>query len=219
MIYYLFTLELTGWEFFAFIMAYFIAIVIAFSAHEFSHALVANLCGDATAKSAGRLSLNPFKHIDSFGMLAFLFVGFGWAKPVPVNPLHFRNYKKGVRLVSISGIITNLILSFLFSCLCYFISPLLNLNNVFFIFLFYFLMISTTINLSLAFFNLLPIFPLDGFNFVSSFLKPDNKFVQFMYRFGNIILLLLIILPVFDLIYYYGVIGIENLFFKFWGLF
>lgn len=203
----------------AFFLAYIVAVAIAFSAHEFSHALVANWCGDRTAKSLGRMSLNPFKHIDAFGMLSFVFVGFGWAKPVPINPLKFRNYKRGIRLVSSAGVVTNFFLSFAFSAMFYFISPLLNLNNVFFMFIFYLLLFSTTINLSLAIFNLLPIYPLDGFNFISSFMRPDNKFVQFMYRYGSIILLIVIILPVFDLIYEFGIIGFQSLFFKLWGLF
>lgn len=219
MLYYLFTLELRGWAFVAFFLAYIVAVAIAFSAHEFSHALVANWCGDRTAKSLGRMSLNPFKHIDTFGMLSFLFVGFGWAKPVPINPLKFRNYKRGIRLVSSSGVVTNFFLSFAFSAMFYFLAPLLNLNNVFFMFIFYLLMFSTTINLSLAIFNLLPIYPLDGFNFLSSFMRPDNKFVQFMYRYGSIILLIVVILPIFDLIYEFGIIGLQSLFFKLWGLF
>ena len=219
MLYYLFTLELRGWQFVAFFLAYLVAVAIAFSAHEFSHALVANWCGDRTAKSMGRLSLNPFKHIDTFGMLSFLFVGFGWAKPVPINPLKFRNYRKGIRLVSSSGVITNLVLAIVFSAMAFFITPLLNLSNVFFLFIAYMLSFATTINLSLALFNLLPIYPLDGFNFLSSFLKPDNKFLQFMYRYGSIILLIIIVLPIFDLIYGYGIIGLENLFYKLWGLF
>ncbi len=203
----------------AFFLAYIVAVAIAFSAHEFSHALVANWCGDRTAKSLGRMSLNPFKHIDTFGMLSFLFVGFGWAKPVPINPLKFRNYKRGIRLVSSSGVVTNFFLSFAFSAMFYFLAPLLNLNNVFFMFIFYLLMFSTTINLSLAIFNLLPIYPLDGFNFLSSFMRPDNKFVQFMYRYGSIILLIVVVLPIFDLIYEFGIIGLQSLFFKLWGLF
>lgn len=203
----------------AFFLAYIVAVAIAFSAHEFSHALVANWCGDRTAKSLGRMSLNPFKHIDTFGMLSFLFVGFGWAKPVPINPLKFRNYKRGIRLVSSSGVVTNFFLSFAFSAMFYFLAPLLNLSNVFFMFIFYLLMFSTTINLSLAIFNLLPIYPLDGFNFLSSFMRPDNKFVQFMYRYGSIILLIVVVLPIFDLIYEFGIIGLQSLFFKLWGLF
>lgn len=219
MIYYLFTLQLSGWEFLAFILAYFLAVAFAFSAHEFSHAVVANWCGDKTAKSLGRMSLNPFKHIDGFGLFSFLLVGFGWAKPVPVNPLHFRNYKKGIRLVSSSGVITNFVLGIIFSCLYFFISPFLNSGNVFFIFLKFFLMIASTVNFSLALFNILPIYPLDGFNFLASFLKPDNKFLQFMYRYGSIILLVIIILPIFDLFYYYVVGGVESLFFDLWRLF
>lgn len=219
MIYYLFMLNLSGWQFVALMLAYLLAIAIGFSSHEFSHALVANWCGDKTAQNAGRLSLNPFKHIDTYGMLSFLIVGFGWAKPVPVNPMQFRNYKRGVRAVSLSGITTNFVLFIAFSCMNFFISPLLNLNKTIQLFVYYFLQISSSINLSLAVFNLLPIYPLDGFNFLSSFMRPDNKFMQFMYKYGNLILMIIIILPIFDLFYYYVVGGIETLMMQFWGLF
>lgn len=219
MIYYLFMSNLSGWEFVALALAYLLAIGVAFSAHEFSHALVANWCGDKTAQLAGRLSLNPFKHVDTYGMLSFLFVGFGWAKPVPVDPMQFRNYKRGIRLVSSSGVITNFILFIIFSCLEFFITPMLNLNKTFQIFVYFFLALSSSLNLSLAVFNLLPIYPLDGFNFLSSFMRPDNKFMQFMYKYGNLIMMIIIILPIFDVLYYYVVGGIETLMTQFWGLF
>ncbi len=219
MLFYFFTLNLTGWQFMAFVLAYMLAIFFAFCLHELSHGAVAYWCGDKTAKQSGRLTLNPFRHIDAFGLLSFLFVGFGWAKPVPVNPLNFRNYKRGIRLVSMSGVITNLILGFLFSCLYYFVGAGLNGANTFLLFVKFFLSISTTVNISLAVFNLFPIYPLDGFNFLSSFLSPNNKFVQFMYRYGGIILLIFVILPVFDTLYYFLVGGIEDLFQMFWGLF
>lgn len=219
MIYYLFTLPLSGWELVAFMFAYIVAIVFAFTAHEFSHAAVAYWCGDPSAKAAGRFSLNPFKHMSGLGMLSFLFIGFGWAKPVPINPLHFKNYKRDTRLVSLSGITTNFIFAFIFSAIFFFTSPqMAESTNVFMMFLFYFLSLSISINLSLFFFNLLPIYPLDGFNFVASFMRPDNKFLQFMYRYGTMILLLIVILPVFDILYYYVVGGIQKLFFMLWGL-
>lgn len=219
MIYYLFTLDLTGWEFLALMLAYFLAIALAFSSHEFAHAITAKWCGDKTAESAGRISLNPFKHIDKFGALSFLLVGFGWAKPVPVNPLQFRNYKRGIRLVSSAGIITNFVLFIIFSCMFHFITPLLNLNKMLQVFVYFFLYLSMSLNLSLALFNILPIYPLDGFNYLTSFMRPDNKFAQFMYRYGNLILLIIIILPIFDIVYYYAVGGIQTLMTKFWGLF
>ena len=80
---------------------------ISLAMHEFAHGFVAYKMGDPTPKMAGRVTLNPFKHLDLMGFLFFIFFGFGWAKPMPVNPLNFKKYKKGVRLVSIAGVLTN----------------------------------------------------------------------------------------------------------------
>ena len=83
----------------------------------------------------------------------------------------------------------------------------------------YFLLFGFIVNVSLAIFNILPIYPLDGFNFIKSFLKYENKFVLFMEKYGSLIMLIILITPLFDLFYNFVVIGIENLFFGFWGLF
>ena len=84
--------------------------LLAISAHEFAHAWVANRCGDPTARVLGRMTLNPLKHLDLLGILMMLLVGFGWAKPVPVNPLHYRNYRKDDLKVSLAGVTMNLLL-------------------------------------------------------------------------------------------------------------
>lgn len=207
-------------ELVALTLAYFIAIVIAFSAHEFSHAFVAYKAGDSTSRAQGRMSLNPFNHIDPIGMLCFLFIGFGWAKPVQVNPLHFRHYKRDMFFVSIAGVLTNLILAFVFSGIYFFTIPyLFQATNAFLVFLSYLLQYTIIINLALFAFNLLPIYPLDGFNCIATFMKPTNKFLQFMRRYGSWILLIFIITPVFDYIYSFITNGILNGFFAFWGLF
>jgi len=92
---------------------------LALSAHEFSHAWMANRCGDPTAKYLGRMTMNPLKHLDLVGTLLMLFVGFGWAKPVPVNPRNFRNYRRDDLKVSLAGITMNIMLFLLGSILLY----------------------------------------------------------------------------------------------------
>lgn len=220
MIYYIFTLGLSGWSLVALALAYVIAIVFAIVAHEFSHAFVATKFGDPTPKLAGRLSLNPARHFDMWGILSFLLVGFGWAKPVPINPLMFRNYKRGMRLTSLAGIGTNLLFAIFFSAFYYFFGgSLLGASNVFYQFVGYLLMFGMVINLSLAIFNILPIYPLDGFSFLSTFLRPNNKFLQFMQRWGSLILLIFIISPAFDYLFFYTMEGLQWCLFSFWGLF
>ena len=132
MLYFLLASSLSGWELLIYIIAYIFAMMLALVLHEFSHGFTAYKCGDDTARLSGRLSLNPFNHIDIFGLMSFLFIGFGWAKPVPVNSLKFRNYKRGQRLVSLSGVVTNFILAFIFSGLAFFFAtPLVNNSNLF----------------------------------------------------------------------------------------
>lgn len=205
---------------FAFTIAYCIAVLFAISFHELAHGYVAYKAGDLTAKSQGRLSLNPFKHIDGWGALCFLLIGFGWAKPVQINPLKFRNYKRDMLKVSLAGVTTNFSIAFLLSPLNYFFGPsLFSSSNVFLNFLGFLIQMSIIVNLSLFAFNLIPCYPLDGFNFIKTFLSEENRFVQFMYRYGSLILMLIIITPVFDWVYSAITGGFLELFSMFWGLF
>ncbi|MBR0367588.1 MAG: site-2 protease family protein [Clostridia bacterium] len=96
--------------------------ILALSAHEFAHAWVAHRCGDDTAKVLGRMTLNPFKHLDPLGTVLMLVVGFGWAKPVPVNPRNFRNYRQDDLKVSLAGVTMNLILFILAMVAMFFIA-------------------------------------------------------------------------------------------------
>ncbi len=204
----------------ALIIAYVIALMIAFCSHEFSHAYIAYKMGDPTAKALGRLTLNPLKHIDPIGFLCLLLFGFGWAKPVEINPLHFKNYRKGLVCVSLAGVTANLILAFVFSGIYFFVGQLLLAStNLLMIFLYYLILYVITLNISLFVFNLLPIFPLDGFNFIKAITPNNNGFVNFLQRYGTIILLIFLITPVFDIIFSYIVSGLLNVFFAFWGLF
>lgn len=174
-----------------------VSVCIAMVLHEVAHGLVAKWNGDNTAKNLGRLSLNPLKHFDPIGFVMLMTVGFGYAKPVPVNPYNFKNRTRGMVTVALAGIITNLILAFVsafFVRLFSFLSTQALLSGssdvlpIVFVYAVYFFMILMTINLSLVFFNLLPIYPLDGFKVVESFTKYGNKFCEFMRTNGQYIL-------------------------------
>ena len=220
MLYFILTLNLTGWDLLTAVLGYICAMGVGIICHEFAHSFIAYKCGDDTAKIMGRMTLDPRAHFDAFGLLMFLFIGFGWAKPVPVNELKFRNFKLGQRLVSLAGIVTNFVLAFIFSGLYYFFyDTLINHSNLFLNFIAFFLLFAFVINVSLAIFNLLPIFPLDGFNFIKSFMRPTNRFVLFMQQYGSLILLLLFITSAFDFVYGYFINLVEQGFFAFWGLF
>lgn len=166
------------------ILAIALAGYFAIILHEIAHGLVASWQGDDTARQEGRLTLNPMKHLDIAGFLMMLFVGIGWAKPVPINPYNFRKLKRGVFLTSIAGVTANFILatvSFVLFVVC---APLYESSTLLSTFLYHFLLYSVSFNIGLIAFNLLPIFPLDGFRIVESFTRYGNRFCIFMRRYG-----------------------------------
>lgn len=184
-------------------IAFFMAIIISLSLHEFAHAYVAHKQGDLTPKSYGRLTINPMAHIDPLGMIMLILLGFGWAKPVPVNPIKFKRYRLGFFLVSVAGIVVNLLLFLLFVGLFVLmengIIPI-NIDVSLGYFAYYFVYFLWVINLSLALFNLLPIAPLDGFNMLSATMKRDNAFLKFMRQYGQWVLLALLISGALELL-------------------
>ncbi|MBC6971665.1 site-2 protease family protein [Bacillus sp. Xin] len=175
------------------------AIVIALSVHEFAHAYVAYKFGDDTAKRQGRLTLSPMSHLDPIGMIAILIIGFGWARPVPVNPYNFKKPRLAGVLVSIAGPISNLILSAIGLIILYSLDTFGVLNAVPFAVadtLIQFFQIFITLNIVLFVFNLLPIPPLDGYRVIED-LAPANvraKMTQYE-KYGAIALLILVITP------------------------
>ena len=187
--------DLKGADFLIVAVSYILVIILSLSLHEFAHAFIAYKNGDSTPKIQGRVSMNPFKHIDPIGLICTAFFGFGWASPVQINPSNFRNVKRGIVWTSVAGVITNLILSFIGYGL-FELTMLINSTNYFIAFIQQFFYFMYIINVSLAVFNFLPIYPLDGFKFVEALTKYNNKFVQFMYKYGYIVLILLLL--VFD---------------------
>lgn len=161
--------------------------------HELAHGWVANRLGDPTAKFMGRLTLNPFKHLDPMGTLMLFLFGFGWAKPVPVNFNQLRDRRLGMILVSAAGIVTNLLLAF---C-ALFLYRLLALtpSSIPAQLLYYF----ARINILLAAFNLIPLPPLDGSKILLGFAPPAVRdFLFRIERYGLLIIIALLYLGVLD---------------------
>ena len=174
-------------------------ILLSLTLHEWGHAYAAYKCGDDTARNFGRLTMNPFAHLDVIGFLSMLLLGFGWAKPVPVNPRNYRNFKVGEAVVSLAGVFMNLLLSIAFSLLTLFFlwmsaskSYTWLSSDVLWTILYY----GVSLNIILILFNLIPLYPLDGyhiFELLFSRVLPSKVFF-FLRKYGQVILIGLLIL-------------------------
>jgi len=193
------------------------AILISLSFHEMAHAYVSYRLGDPTAKRLGRLTMNPLRHLDPIGTLMLVVsitsgFGFGWAKPVPIDPTYYKNYKKGTVLVSLAGPVSNLLLAFLFSFPMAFIllKEGLTMEQAFMSRLsLYFSGFSLTavifnicrffymINIGLAIFNILPIPPLDGSKILTAVLPARQYFQMMQYEryIGLVFLAIMLLRP------------------------
>ncbi|MCD5414271.1 MAG: site-2 protease family protein [Clostridiales bacterium] len=163
-------------------------ILFAITFHEFAHGYVAYLLGDSTAKNNGRLTLNPIAHIDVVGFLMLIFAGFGWAKPVPVNPNYFKNRKLGMLYVAMAGPLTNMVLAVILTIALGVLIQLRSNELVVRI-----LINAIMINLVLAIFNLLPIPPLDGSKILFSLIPDEWEYTVYKYeKYSYFILLALL---------------------------
>ncbi len=184
------------------ILAIVAALVVGLSVHEFSHAFVADSLGDRTPRAMGRVTLNPLAHLDPAGALFILLIGFGWGKPVQVNPAAFRNGRQGMTAVSAAGPVSNLLLATAAAIPIKFgvvnwLNPV-GSSNASGEWLALFLSALVTLNLVLFVFNFLPLPPLDGFGFLSSIAPLEMMpLLRTLQQWGPGILMLLLVLPAF----------------------
>lgn len=189
-------------------------ILTAISFHEAAHGYAADALGDNTPRLSGRLTVNPLAHIDIIGFLAMVFLRFGWAKPVPINPNNFKNRKKGMVIVALAGCLTNLLLGFISMAAVVACSRLAE-NQI----LLQILYLMSEYNVLFAIFNLIPLPPLDGSHVLAECL-PYNAQIQYekIARYSYFILLILMITGVFSFIISPPVNGLMNLFYRFWAM-
>ena len=174
-------------------------VLIAITFHEFAHGYAAAKLGDPTAESLGRLTLNPLKHLDPIGALSMLLFGIGWAKPVPINPMNFRDPKKGMALTGLAGPVSNLILSFIgallyrvtyaiFAAMGPLTEPVYWLGTALLLLFSAF----SSMNAALAIFNLIPVPPFDGSR-IFYFILPDKYYFSVM-KYERIIMMVTLVL-------------------------
>jgi Zn-dependent protease len=182
-------------------------VLIALTFHEFAHALSANALGDPTPKQMNRLTLNPLAHLDPIGTLLLFIAHFGWAKPVPVNPYFFRKPIRDMGIVAVSGPASNLAQAVVFGAIIRLLAGSGFSGSVFYNFILAFSILAIEINLILCFFNLLPLYPLDGSRILRWVLPEQyHDTVSWLERYGPVILIMIFVfewvfnIPVFSFV-------------------
>ena len=168
------------------------AVLLALTFHEYAHGLVAYKLGDTTAKDAGRLTINPLKHIDPIGLVMMAILHFGWAKPVPINPYKFKNPRTGMALVAAAGPVMNVLLGAVLIFI-YYILRMFAPQGAFIDALAQFMAITAMLSIGFAVFNLIPLPPLDGSRVLSLVLpRKWNFFLMKNQRYIHLILIVLL---------------------------
>jgi Zn-dependent protease len=175
-------------------------LILSLTLHEFAHARTALAFGDPTALMAGRVSLNPLRHLDPIGTAAMLLVGFGWARPVPVNPANLHPPRLGDVCVSLAGVATNLMLAVacgLIARLLFALAP--HMNPQLWALLVRAAIYAASVNVTLCVFNLIPLAPLDGHHVLAQMVNPWRRadFLRWQMQYGQPILLALLFVPRF----------------------
>lgn len=179
-------------------------IIIGLCFHEAAHAAMSNALGDPTPREQGRLTINPFAHIDVIGFIFLIVAGFGWGKPVQIDPSYYKHRRRDEFLVSIAGVTTNLIIAIVFSFITRAVGSILMTSSspsmllqILYLMLYYVVMM----NLVLMIFNLIPVPPLDGFGIITQIFNLERyEWYWKIYRYGAVILALLIIFNITDIV-------------------
>lgn len=192
-------------------------ILIAISMHEWAHAYAAYKCGDPTARNLGRMTIDPTRHFSLLGTISLLLVGWGWAKPVPINPRNFKRPKRDEIFVSLAGVVTNFILAFLFcGVYMYLMYRGVDSTGIAMELILY----AMIINISLCFFNLIPIPPLDGSHILKVALGKYNNYKvwEFLERYGVFVLFVILMSGFLDTPLTWLITKTFNLFAAFYNL-
>jgi Zn-dependent protease len=188
---------------FARILKFLPGIILGLTVHEFSHAFVARSCGDNTSQEQGRVTLNPFKHIDLLGFIMLLFAGFGWAKPVQFNEQNLRNPRIDVMKIAFAGPLSNAITAIVISFLFAVFGLLVTQHNTITLILNDIFVYAIYINWGLFVFNMIPLPPLDGSHLLLNYFKRFPVLYENMYKYGSYVffgLILVMVITKIDLL-------------------